>query len=56
MSTPQQKLKTKTCTGAKGTNTYDEAATPIRRLLRDHPTVLTDHDRDYLQGQLDGME
>jgi transposase InsO family protein len=37
---PQQKLRTKTRTGAKVTKTYDTAATPLTRLTRDHPDVL----------------
>ncbi len=54
--TPQQKLKTKTRTGAKVTKTYDTATTPLRRLLRDHPDVLTDPDRTRLTEQLDTLD
>jgi hypothetical protein len=41
---PQQKLMTKTRTGAKVTKTYDTAATPWTRLTRDHPDLLDPHD------------
>lgn len=50
--TPQQKLKTKTRTGAKVTKTYDTATTPAGRLLRDHPTVLDDQDRRHLDSRI----
>ena len=39
LSTPQQKLRTKTRVGAKVTETYDRAQTPYQRLLS-HPGVL----------------
>ena len=42
---PQQKLVSKTCTGAKVAKRYDIATTPADRLLRDHPDVLCDQDR-----------
>lgn len=42
---PQQKLKTKTRTGAKVTKTYHTAATPLTRLTRDHPAALDPVDR-----------
>jgi hypothetical protein len=50
--TPQQKLKTKTRTGAKVTKTYDTATTPAGRRLRDHPTVLDDQDRRHLDSRI----
>ena len=53
---PQQKLKSKTRTGAKVTKTYDEATTPLRRLLRDHPDTLTDTDRTSLTDQLSNLD
>lgn len=49
---PQQKLHTKTRTGAKVTKTYDTATTPYNRLLRDHPDLLDHHDRDRLEHDL----
>lgn len=49
---PQQKLLTKTRTGAKVTKTYDEAATPYTRLTRDHPAMLTDQDAATLTRKL----
>lgn len=45
---PQQKLLTKTRTGARVTKTYDTATTPLDRLLRDHPDLLDPHDRTRL--------
>ena len=50
--TPQQRLVTKTRVGAKVTKTYDQATSPAARLLRDHPTALTQTDRDQLEHQL----
>jgi hypothetical protein len=41
--TPQQKLRSKTRTGAKVTKTYDRAQTPYQRLLG-HPDALDDTD------------
>ncbi|MDO5681390.1 MAG: DDE-type integrase/transposase/recombinase [Propionibacteriaceae bacterium] len=41
---PQQKLVSKTRTGARVTKTYDTATTPWQRLTRDHPDVLDPHD------------
>jgi hypothetical protein len=38
--TPQQKLTSKTRTGAKVTKKYDTAQTPYQRLLAHHPGVL----------------
>ncbi len=49
---PQQKLLTKTRTGARVTKTYDQAATPYTRLTRDHPGLLTDHDAAALTRKL----
>ena len=40
----QQKLTSKTRRGAKVTKTYDTAATPLTRLVRDHPGLLDPHD------------
>lgn len=45
---PQQKLQTKTRRGAKVTKTYDTAATPLTRLLRDHPGLLDPIDQREL--------
>ncbi len=52
---PQQKLLTKTRQGAKVTKTYDQATTPLRRLLRDHPEYLTDQDKTQLLAQLEEL-
>jgi hypothetical protein len=49
---PQQKLLTKTRTGARVTKTHDQAATPYTRLTRDHPGLLTDQDAAALAGKL----
>ena len=45
---PQQKLLTKTRTGAQVRKTYDTAATPLHRLLTDHPDLVDPHDRQRL--------
>lgn len=45
---PQQKLLTKTRTGAQVTKTYDTAATPLHRLLHDHPDLVDPDDRHRL--------
>ena len=50
---PQQKLVSKTRTGAKVTKRYDTATTPAQRLLRDHPDVLCDADRKAITTALD---
>ena len=50
---PQQKLMSKTRVGAKVTKRYDIATTPAQRLLRDHPDVLRDTDRDAILTALD---
>lgn len=49
---PQQKLVSKVRTGAKVTKRYDTATTPADRLLRDHPDVLCDHDRNAIVSTL----
>ena len=51
---PQQKLATKTRTGAKVTKTYDTATTPYQRLLRDHPGLLHPTDAALLAARLTG--
>lgn len=48
---PQQKLRTKTRTGATVTKTYDTAATPYTRLARDHPARLHPADHRSLDQQ-----
>lgn len=50
--TAQQKLISKTRTGARVTKKHDKAATPLTRLLRDYPDYLTDPDRTALLAQL----
>lgn len=45
---PQHKLATKTRIGAKVTKTYDTATAPYQRILRDHPDLLDNHDRQTL--------
>jgi hypothetical protein len=50
---PQQKLVSKTRVGAKVSKRYDTAITPAGRLLRDHPDVLCDADRDAILAALD---
>ena len=49
---PQQKLIKKTRVGAKVTKKYDTATTPATRLLRDHPNVIDDVDRQDLEQRL----
>lgn len=49
---PQQKLVSKTRTGAKVTKRYDTATTPADRLLRDHRDVLCDQDRAAIESAL----
>lgn len=49
---PQQKLLTKTRTGATVTKTYDTATSPLTRLLRDHPDLVDPHDRHRLSDLL----
>lgn len=50
--TPQQKLVSKTRVGAKVTKKYDTAATPLTRLLRDHPDSVDPFDRRHLEQRL----
>lgn len=49
---PQQKLVSKTRTGAKVSKRYDKATTPADRLLRDHRDVLCNQDRDAIESAL----
>lgn len=49
---PQQKLVTKTRTGAKVRKTYDTAATPLRRLLDHHGDLVDPHDHARLEALL----
>ena len=53
---PQQKLLTKTRTGAKVTKTYDTATTPLERLIRDHHDHLDPHDHTAWQTQRDSID
>jgi hypothetical protein len=50
---PQQKLVSKTRTGAKVSKKYDTATTPAQRLLRDHPDVLCPQDHDAICAALE---
>jgi len=52
--TPQQKLVSKTRTGAKVTKRYDTAATPYQRLLT-HPDTLDDIDATMLAKRYDTL-
>lgn len=45
---PQQKLISKTRNGAKVTKKYDKGATPMTRLVQDHPGLLDEHDLNNL--------
>ena len=49
---PQQKLISKTRDGAKVTKKYDKGATPLTRLLRDHPNLLDPADARALTAEL----
>ncbi|MFV0318375.1 MAG: DDE-type integrase/transposase/recombinase [Microthrixaceae bacterium] len=49
---PQQKLLTKTRTGAIVRKTHDTATTPLRRLLDHHNDFVDPHDRARLETQL----
>lgn len=53
---PQQKLLTKTRTGATVRKTYDTAAAPLDRLLNDHPDLVDPHDRQRLTALLAGTD
>lgn len=53
---PQQKLLTKTRTGATVRKTYDAAATPLDRLLNDHADLVDPHDRERLTALLAGTD
>jgi transposase InsO family protein len=50
---PQQKLLTKTRTGAIVRKTHDTATTPLRRLLDRHGDIVDPHDQADLQTRLD---
>ena len=50
---PQQKIVSKTRTGAKVAKRYDTATTPADRLLRDHPDALCPQDRAAILTALD---
>lgn len=52
---PQQKLISKTRTGATVTKRYDTATTPADRLLGDHRDVLCDADRDAIVAALSAL-
>lgn len=49
---PQQKLASKTRTGAVVRKTYDTAATPVRRLLDHHHDLVDPHDHQQLNDLL----
>lgn len=49
---PQQKLLSKTRTGAIVRKKHDTATTPLQRLLTGHPDILDPHDRDRIQSLL----
>ena len=53
---PQQRLLTKTRTGAKVRKTYQPAISPARRLLRDHGRRLTAQDRRRVEELLDTID
>ena len=46
--TANQKLTSKTRTGARVTKRHDTATTPLARILRDHPDLLDPHDQTAL--------
>ena len=50
---PQQKLVSKTRTGARVRKSYDTAMTPMRRLLEHHSDLLDPHDRHRLETLLE---
>ena len=49
---PQQKLLSKTRTGATVHKKHDTAATPLRRLLDQHNAIIDPHDQEQLEHQL----
>jgi len=49
---PQQKLMSKTRTGAVVRKKYDKATTPLQRLTRTHPDLLDPHDQQRLDDLL----
>jgi hypothetical protein len=53
---PQQKLVSKTRTGARVRKTYDTAATPLRRLLDHHRYLLDPHDQRRLEDLLESTD
>jgi hypothetical protein len=53
---PQQKLLTKTRTGATVRKTHDTASTPLDRLLHDHPDLVAGSDRQRLTDLLSGTD
>jgi transposase InsO family protein len=53
---PQQKLITKTRTGAVVRKRHDTAATPMRRLLDHHAHLIDPHDHDRIHAQLTGTD
>jgi hypothetical protein len=48
---PQQKLISKTRSGAIVRKRHDAAATPFQRLITSHADILNDHDREQLHQQ-----
>jgi transposase InsO family protein len=50
---PQQKLVSKTRTGAVVRKRHDTAATPLKRLLTEHADLLDPHDRQHLESLLE---
>lgn len=53
---PQQKLLSKTRTGATVRKTYDTALTPLQRLLEHHPEILDPHDQRRLEALLEATD
>jgi hypothetical protein len=53
---PQQKLLSKTRTGAIVRKTHDTASTPLRRLLDRHADIVDPHDRRRLEQLLDSTD
>jgi len=56
MFLPQQKLVSKTRTGAIVRKRHDTAATPMQRLLNQHSDLLDDHDRARLDALLEATD